>query len=60
MVNKHIKMFNIISIKLQIKSTMDSTTYPSEQVKLYRLIIPSIEENAEELELSYTAGWYIK
>ena len=45
---------------MQIKSTMGFHHIPLECLKLKKLTIPNVDENVEQLELSYTASGNIK
>lgn len=54
-------MFSTISSKeMQTKTVIITTTHLLEWLKFKRLAIPSVEENVEQLELSYAAEGNIK
>lgn len=54
-------MLSIISIKeMQIQTIMRYEQIPIKMAKIKRLIILSVDEDIEQLELSYTAGRNIK
>lgn len=54
-------MFSTISSKeIQTKTIIITTTHLLEWLKFERLTIPSVEENVEQLELSYAAEGNVK
>ena len=58
MVNEHIaRCLTLLDIrKILFKIRINTTTHLLKRLKLKRLMVPSVDEDVEELELSYTAG----
>lgn len=70
--NKHLKRcstslvpvgyFRKFYYEIQIKSKRDTTTNLKKWLKLKRLSVPNVDDNVEQLELSYTTigsvKWY--